>query len=905
MSVRRKIETEFDAFPRIEYQKVVLPNGLQIFLHLDQKLPVVHVNQWFHVGSKNEKQGRTGFAHLFEHMMFQGSKHAKDDYFNYVEKAGANLREGGVNGTTDFDRTNYFATVPSGNLEALLWVESDRLATLADALTQEKLDNQREVVRNERRQSYENQPYGRAYMLLTENLHPAGHPYSWDVIGSHEDLIAASLEDVADFFRTFYTPNNLSLCIAGDFDRDQALDLVEKYFGGIPAGPVLDRPTRWVPVLEGERVIEATDRVPQERSYIAWPAPRYFETDEASLDMAARILSEGLSSRLSRRLVYDEQRCTNVFAYNEAREIAGNFVVAATARPGESLETIEAIIFEEIGKIAAEGPTGEELQRTKNKWELEFISGLERIGGFGGKADRLNQYNVYLGDADKLEKDVARYRGVSRESMREAVRRWLPIDRHLTLRFRPEASGRAVGVDFDRASEPALGVDRPFIAPPVREGKLENGIDLFVIERSDLPKVAVIFASRSGGAVDPAGKEGTAHLTVSLVDMGTAKRDALDIERAFGDLGTMLSGTAGRELSMLSFEVLNRNLAGGMELFAEVIREASYPEAEVEREKMRHLDSLAQQANNPSSVASRLRGILAFGREHPYGRPLQGFPSSVREIGRDDLLQFHQTQWKPGSSALIFAGDISFDDAKELAEKYFGPWQGAPAERTVIPPRSESNRGKIFLVDRQDAPQTVLMQILPAPGRRTKDSYALRLVDAVWGGGGFGTRLNLNLREDKGYSYGVFSSLGFLSEAGSWWAHGNMQTDKTRESFVELSSELEDLAGRKPITAKELADAKATRTRGYSQQFESLGRIAGQVADLWSVGLPMSELQREYDETAGTGMDAVVEAVRRHLAGIQPVYLLVGDLSKIEEGICSLGPEVIVLDEEGNVKSKD
>lgn len=300
--------------PTIEFEKFVLENGLQVIFHVDRKLPVVHVNQWFHVGSKNEQPGRTGFAHLFEHLMYQGSANAKGEYFAYVEKAGANLHEGGVNGTTNEDRTNYFVTVPSQNLEYILWLESDRIATLADSLTQQDFENQREVVRNERRQGVENQPYGRAFKLISENLFPAGHPYSWPVIGSHEDLIAASMDDVKQFFRRYYTPNNLSLCIAGDFDPVQAKPLVEKYYGSLLPGPALDRPKTALAMLSSEKVVEVSDRVPQERVYMVWPSPKYFADEEAELSLASVIMTDGLSSRLNRRLVYDEQMCSNVFS---------------------------------------------------------------------------------------------------------------------------------------------------------------------------------------------------------------------------------------------------------------------------------------------------------------------------------------------------------------------------------------------------------------------------------------------------------------------------------------------------------------------------------------------------------------------------------------------------------------
>ncbi len=345
------------AIPKVEFEKYTLPNGLQVILHVDRKLPIVHVNQWFHVGSKNEKRGRTGFAHLFEHMMFQGSKNASDEYFVYAEKAGANLAEGGVNGTTSNDRTNYFATVPSGNLENLLWLESDRLATLLDTTDIKKLDEQRNVVKNERRQGLENQPYGRWFPLLFENTFDNGHPYSWPVIGSMEDLSAATLDDVKDFFRQYYTPNNLSLVIAGDFDPAEAKKLVAKYFGDLPPGAPLDRPARNVATLDGERVVEVNDRVSLERVYFGWPAPEYFSEGDTALDIAARILADGLSSRLNKALVYDKQLATQVSAFNVSLEIASVFVVQATARPGTSLSQIESGVTAEIARLAKEGPS--------------------------------------------------------------------------------------------------------------------------------------------------------------------------------------------------------------------------------------------------------------------------------------------------------------------------------------------------------------------------------------------------------------------------------------------------------------------------------------------------------------------------------------------------------------------
>jgi zinc protease len=405
-------ESSAAAVPKINFEKYSLPNGLQVILHVDHKLPMVHVNQWYDVGSANERLGRTGFAHLFEHMMFQGSKHA-DKYFPIVETMGANLFEGAINGTTNWDRTNYFATVPSTSLETLLWLESDRLATLPEGINQQKLDNQRDVVKNERRQGLENQPYGRAFKLMCENLYPARHPYANDVIGSHEDLTAASMEDIKEFFRTYYSPNNLSIVIAGDFDPAEVKKLVDKYFGSIPPGPALDRPVKWIPKLDGTRTVATTDRVPQERVYMTWQSPAFFEPGDAEMDLIGLLLTDGLSSRLNKALVYDNPLCSDAVSFQLSRPLGSMFILWATARPGTPLPVVEKSITEEIARLAKDGPGEAELNRAKVKWEYQFVTGLERIGGFGGKADLLNQYNTFLGDPDRFEQDVTRHRNVS------------------------------------------------------------------------------------------------------------------------------------------------------------------------------------------------------------------------------------------------------------------------------------------------------------------------------------------------------------------------------------------------------------------------------------------------------------------------------------------------------------
>jgi len=884
--------------PKIVFEKYTLPNGLQVILHVDHKLPMVHVNNWYHVGSKNERIGRSGFAHLFEHMMFEGSKDANGKYFSFIEKAGANLLEGGVNGTTSEDRTNYFESVPSGNLEFVLWLESDRLATLTDVLTKEKLDNERDIVKNERRQGLENEPYGRWFMLMQENLFPYGHPYAHTVIGSHEDLTAASVDDVKEFFKTYYTPNNLSLAITGDFDVAEAKRLVAKYYGPIPPGPALDRPKHWVPVLTAEKIIEAKDHVPQERTYFGWPSPAFFDPGDADLDLTSLILTDGLSSRLNKSLVYDKQLCSDVVSFQNGQEMAGAFLVWATARPGASLPQVEQIVTDEITLLARDGPTAEELNRAKTKWEFQYITGLERIGGFGGKADLLNTYNTFLGDPDKFAADVQRHRAVTAEGLRQTVARWLDTRNRILVRFHPE-SFTAETAAIDRSKQPELGADRPFQAPQVKSAKLDNGMQVLVVERSDLPKVAATLVTRAGSIDDPPGKEGLASLEIETIKRGTKTKKALEIDDALGDLGTSLDGYANLEYSNLNFEVLKRNLAPALGVLSDVVRNPSFPPEEVDREKKKRLDMLAQAENEPNSIASRVGLRLAFGRGHPYGHSPTGYPSTVEKLTSEDLSQFHDTYWKPAGSVLIFVGDVSLAEATELAKSNFGSWSGGMPPSVTIPPPQPVGPGKVFMVNRADAAQTVVAEILPGPARSAPDYYALRLADAVWGGAA-GARLGTNLREQKGYSYGVFSFPWAYSKYGMWRAFGGVQTNKTKESLVEFEKELKNIAGEKPVSEKELTDAKHERIRGYAQQFESMSRVADQITSLWVVGLPTTELQREPDELQKATLDSVNAAARKFAAPSGATLLLVGDLSKIESGVRELNlGEVVILDVEG------
>jgi zinc protease len=639
--------------------------------------------------------------------------------------------------------------------------------------------------------------------------------------------------------------------------------------------------------------------VPQERVYLAWPSPPFFAEGDAELTLASRVLADGLSSRLQKALVYDRQLATTVSAFQDSREIAGLFVVMATARPGAGLGEVERVIDAEIARLAKAGPTPAELARAVNKEETELVSGLERIGGFGGKADVLNRYNVFLGDPGRLKEDVARLRAATPASVRAAVARFVDTRNRAVLRFRPEASGRPQAVALDRAAQPALGAEGKFRAPEVKTARLANGLELLVVERSDLPKVEVRLVARAGSSADPAGQGGLASLTLATIDKGTRTRGALQLVDALGDLGTELQRATARESSSLSLDVLKRNLAPALDLLADVVRNPTFPAAEVDRERKRQLDALAQLARNPQAVAQRTAAMLAFGREHPYGRPELGLPATVEKLGAKEAAAFHAARFRPGGAALVFVGAVSLGEARGLAERAFGGWAGGAPAPVAVPQPAPAAPGRIYLVDRQDAPQSVIVQVLRAPPRSAPDFYALAAADAVFGGGGFGTRLNLNLREGKGYSYGVFSSLAPVRDANLWAASGGVQADKTSESVVEFRKELADLAGARPISGDELELARQRKLRGYAQSFEAYGRIADQVGRLWVLGMPFAELQREADVTAGLTLEQVRAAAAAHARPADALLVVVGDRAKVEPGLGKLGLPIVPLDAEG------
>jgi zinc protease len=692
-----------EKLPKIQFEKYELPNGLDVILHVDRSIPVVSVNVWYHVGSKNEKKGRTGFAHLFEHLMFEGSEHIPN-FDEPMERIG-----GTNNGSTNNDRTNYWENLPSNYLEMGIWLEADRMGYLLPVMDQKKLDTQRGVVQNEKRQGVDNQPYGRAFEILMSMLFPSDHPYSWTVIGSLEDLGAATLEDVKDFFKMHYTPNNASLSIAGDFDPAAAKKLVEKYFASIPPGPPIEKLKQWIPTLDGVKRIKVTDKIELPRVYMAWHTPAYYASGDAEFDVLADALSSGKNSRLYKTLVYEKEIAQDVSAYQASRELSSTFHITVTARKGHTLDEIEKVVDFELNKIFKEGITDEELMRAKVNREASFIRRLERIGGFGGKADTLNQYNVYLGDPDGFQLDLDRYAKVTGDSVLKCAADYLDLNKRVIVHFLPQGDLTSGQSEFDRTKEPPPLPEPSFSPPEIQTATLSNGLELFLVEDHKLPLLQVNLVLKSGWASDPVDRPGAAALTADLMDEGTQSRSALQISDEIMALGAFLGSGSSFDSSSVSLNVLKSKLDKGLELMTDIVLNPTFPEEELQRKKKIYLGRIQQESRQPFPSAIKLFLSTLFGKGHPYAQPYtgSGTPESINAIAQKDLVNYYRANYVPNNAAVVIAGDITLSDAKSKIQKAFGSWKKRNVKKASIAEPKALQSTKIYILDKPGAAQSV------------------------------------------------------------------------------------------------------------------------------------------------------------------------------------------------------
>ena len=894
--------------PEIKYVKYTLPNGLTVITHEDHRLPLVAVDLWYHVGPLNERPGRTGFAHLFEHMMFEGSEHVGEKaHIKIVQSAGATT----VNGTTNFDRTNYFETMPSNQLELALWLESDRMGFLMEGLKRELLINQKDVVRNERRQG-EGRPYYVAQEQMFHLLFPKGHPYYGVIIGSHADVESARIADVREFHQQYYTPNNASIAVAGDFDQAKLKALLTKYFGPIPKGPEVAFVPAVTPPITEQRRATVTDTVQLPQLRVGWLTPATFTPDSYSVSSAIFALGGGKASRLDEAMVYKTQTAQSVTCESDPEKLTGITECTITAKPGVKLEDLEATFWKELAKLQQDGPTADEVASAKALDLTSKITGLEQLGGFGGIADTLDRYNQYTGDPGFLPKDIALTEAVTRASTKAAAMKYLSKDAAVVVYCVP---GKKVLDDVPRSpadTDADVKLENPYTPefeasqdwrktkpeagpapvphlPTPQEFTLANGLKVLLVENHSLPVLSAEIVSRAGSASDPETRSGLATLTAEVMSDGTTTRDLAQLATDEERIGTQIATAAGMDSGTISMDMLTSHTAEAMNLLADVTEHPGFRGEDLDRRRKQRLVRIAQETDNVQSIATRAGPKLVFG-DAPYGRSGTGTAESVGAIAPADMAAFYAGHYGPGDSALVLAGDLTRAQAESVARQYFGKWTGKTEAAAAVPPAPAPQATRVVIVDKPGAPQSALIAFGIGVPASSPDTETLTVMNYTLGGS-FASRINMNLREAHGYTYGANSVFTQYGDGGLFQAGGLVRSDVTAPAAKELMGEIKKFST-EPSTAEELAAAKEASVQSLPGRFETTAAIVRAINSIFLYDRPLdyyAKLPMKYE--AVTEAD-VARVTQQYLHPDQLVIVTAGDRAKIEPGLkdAGLGP---------------
>ncbi|KRB82617.1 peptidase M16 [Sphingomonas sp. Root710] len=907
----------------IPYDSFTLDNGLRVIVHTDRKAPVIGVSIWYHIGSKDEPKGKTGFAHLFEHLMFNGSENANEDFFKPLESIGAT----DLNGTTWFDRTNYFETVPTGALDMTLFLESDRMGHLLGAIDKSKLDNQRGVVQNEKRQG-DNDPYGLVEYAQLKALFPEGHPYHHSTIGSMADLDAASLDDVKNWFRAHYGPNNAVLVLAGDIDAATAKAKVQKWFGDIPRGPETPRAAVTVPTLAAPVDQVMKDRVATTRIYRNWAVPGLNDPDLIPLDIGMDILGGLASSRLDNALVRKDKTAVAVTAQVQPFEKISIVEITADVKPGVDAAAVAKQLDALIADFVKNGPTADEVKRAATKQVAGEIAGLETVGGFAGKAVTLAEGAVYSDDPEKYKKDLAAAAATTPASVRAALQKWLgrpayrlvvePGERTESdmavaggsaregmspAYYRdPKREGGAPAPGVSAPAQPKAGVDRsspPAVEaindltfPAIERTTLSNGIQVVFAKRTTVPTVRMSVVFDAGNAADPKTKLGTQGLMLSLLDEGAGKLDSIGIAEAQERLGAQIASSSTMDRTSVSLFALKANLAPSLDLLADVIQRPAFAPAEIERLRGQILTGIAAENAQPRGIARRTLPPLLFGPAHPYGVPLSGSgtEAGVKAVTRADLLAFHQAWLRPDNAKIFVTGDTTLAELKPLLEARFGSWaKPKPAKGVKVFRMDKMARpSRIVLIDRPQSPQSYIMAGHLLATKGTEDPLTLVAANEVIGGS-FLSRLNMDLRETKGWAYGAFSQTQMLRETMPFYFIAPVQTDQTGPSIAAALADMKAFLSKDGVTAEERERTINGQIRSLPGSFETSSDLLGALVTMDTLGRPddyYTKLPGRYRAMTAAQMD---EAARAAIKPDDLVWVVVGDAAKVEPQLKTLG----------------
>jgi len=895
----------------IPYEQFTLSNGLRVIVHTDRKAPVVGVTVYYRVGSKHEPAGKTGFAHLFEHLMFGGSENVPNFDEPLTEAGGSN------NGSTWYDRTNYVETVPTGALDLALFLEADRMGHLLGAVTQAKLDAQRAVVQNEKRQR-DNQPYGLVSYAITSALFPPDHPYGHETIGSMADLDAASLDDVKRWFRDNYAPNNAILVLAGDIDAATARPKIEKYFGAIPSGPVVPAVAAPVPTLEKRIDQEMKDRVAATRLYRVWTVPGLNDPDAIPLAVGADVLGGLSSSRLDNVLVRKEKLAVRVSAGVQQFEQLGQFMVMVDVRPGVDPALVSQRLDTLIADLVANGPTQDEVLRVATRAVAGQIAALEVVGGFSGKASTLAEGLLYSGDPAHYRKELADLAAATPASVSAALRKWLsrpvyalrvdPGERDAYAEALVGAPGAAQPVEEGPPPTPTIAMPdvQPSPAvdfPDVQSAVLSNGIKVHVARRAVVPAVQVAVSFDAGNAADPKDKAGIGRLMLALLEEGTTTRDTVQIAEEQERLGASISTSQSMDRTSVSLYALTANLAPSLDLLADVIRNPAFAPDEVERLRAVQLAAIAQQKTQPAGLASRAVLQLIYGKAHPYGVAGGGIgdTDTVEAITDADLRRFHRGWLAPGKAEIFVAGDTSLAEMLPLLEARFGRWpadrMGAPAKdfSMPIPPAKPG----VFLIDRPQSPQSMILGAMVTQATGSDDLVAFGAANTILGTD-FLSRLNADIRERRGWSYGVQGYLSTRLGRSPYIVQAPVQADKTGPAIAAMLEDIRDFLGPKGVTPAEFNKVVKGNIAALPAQFETTGAVLGQMQADALYGRPFDYVESLGQRYATLTPQIMDEAARTLLDPAALSWVVVGDKAQVEPQLRALDLPLTHIDSNGD-----
>lgn len=885
---------------QLSFEKFVLDNGLTVIVHEDRKAPIVAVSVWYHMGSKDEPEGRTGFAHLFEHIMFEGSENYNDRFSKPLEEVGATA----LNGTTWFDRTNYFENVPTPALELALFLESDRMGHLLGVLTQEKLDQERAVVQNEKRQG-DNQPYGMVGYRILEGLYPPGHPYRHDTIGSMEDLDAASLEDVHAWFKQFYGAANTVLVLAGDLNAASGRRLAEKYFGDIPPGPPLKRIKSWVPDRSSNSQEQMFDRVPQVRSFQNWSVPGRTSRERALLELAAAVLGDGKNSRLYQALIYQTQYAVSLTVSVEAHELASIFSIDTTLAPEASLDEVNEIISYELNRFLQTGPGEEELQRARSKINASIIRGLEAVGGFSGKAATLAQGELYDGNPTFFKTMLQWINEAPAEEVRVVAREWLSDGRYqLDVLPYPEYTAASKGVDRSKGL-PVVSTLPELQLPLPERAQLKNGIEVVLSARHALPTVDIAIQFDAGHAADHGITLGTAAFALDMLDESTRNRTALEISAESERLGAEIDSRSNLDTSTVYVAALKQNLAPSIELFADVVRNPAFSPEEVERMRVQRLADLEQEKSQPVGVALRTLPPLLYGKDHAYGIPFtgSGTEQSIRSIKRAELEQFHDDWLRPDNATLFVVGDTSMKEVLPLLERAFGNWKvrGRKPLAKNINEVSLASESRVFLIDKPGSPQSLILAGHLAPPTGAANNIAIEAMNAIVGGT-YSARVNQSLRVQKQWSYGAFTFLSDARGQRPWMVYAPVQTDRTADAVRELVDLLGQFQDNSAATAEELNRVVRNSVFSLPGQYETNAAVLDVMLANKRFSRPDDYVNSLPGQFQSLSLEQVQTTADEVLYPQALTWVIVGDAAVIKESLQKLNlAPVQNLDSDGNI----